>query len=63
MQKLDIIKIHKRTEDIYLELKEKYPDNEEMFEMKQYFTKILELLNKITIKEVSGEKNETEKNE
>ena len=52
MQKLDIIKIHKRTEEIYVELKKKYPDNKEMNELRQYFTKILELLNKITISEI-----------
>lgn len=52
MEKLDIIKIHKQIEDIYIKLKEKYPNNEEMDEIKQYFTKILGLLNKITINEI-----------
>ena len=61
MEKLDIIKIHKQTEDIYLELKEKYSNNEEMAEMRQYFKKILELLNKITISEIWNQNENDEK--
>jgi len=64
MEKLDIIKIHKRTENIWKELKEKYPDDIEIQKsLQQYFTKLLELLHEITIREVSGEENEPEKKE
>lgn len=56
MEKLDIIKIHKRTEQIWKELRRKYPDDIEIQkDLEQYFTKLLTLLNKLTIKEVSGE--------
>jgi hypothetical protein len=58
MEKLDIIKIQSRTEEIWKELIKKYPDDIEIQEdLKQYFTKLLILLHKITIKEVSGEEN------
>lgn len=56
MEKLDIIKIHKRTEEIWKELRKKYPDDTEIQkDLEQYFTKLLTLLNKLAIKEVSGE--------
>lgn len=54
MENLDIIKIQNKTEKIWKELIKKYPDDIEIQEnLKQYFTKLLILLNKITIKEVS----------
>jgi len=55
MQKFDIIKIQRQVESAYLELRRNYSQNEEMNELKLYYKKILELLNKLTIKEISGE--------
>lgn len=62
MEKLDIIKIQSRTEKIWKELIKKYPDDIEIQkDLEQYFTKLLTLLNKITIKEVSGEDENNKK--